>query len=405
MTIFEAAVLGVVQGVTEFLPISSTAHLRVVPALVGWADPGASFTAVIQLGTLAAVLAFFASDLAAMLRGTLGAIADPDRRHDPQARLLGYLVVGTLPVVIAGIVFKKAIRGELRALSVIAAAQVIVGVALAIVERRARHERGFDEITWGDVLIIGCAQTLALVPGVSRSGITILAAMAVGLRRDGAARFSFLLSIPAVAGAGVFEMGHVLHSDVGGVALVVGLLTAAVTGYAQHRLATSVSAHPHHDPVRDVPNRARRADLRAALCGPAAVTRVERWHPLAGGGHRSVLTPFNRSSYERAGDRSRGIYRIARAEASSTKRGTTRSRSTIFARGHREALPAGVPFVELDVRQTDAVTEALKTHAIDCVMHFAALAYVGESVDSPLLYYDNNTGGTLSLLTAAARHR
>ena len=186
---------------------------------------------MVQLGTLAAVLAFFASDLAAMVRGTMGAIADPARRRDPQARLLGYLVVGTLPVVIAGMVFKKAIRGDLRALSVIAAAQIVVGLALAVVERRARHQRGFDEITWRDVLIIGCAQTLALVPGVSRSGITILAAMALGLRRDGAARFSFLLSIPAVAGAGIFEMGHVLHSDVGGVALGVGLLTSAVTGY------------------------------------------------------------------------------------------------------------------------------------------------------------------------------
>ena len=232
MTIFEAAVLGIVQGVTEFLPISSTAHLRVVPALVGWPDPGASFTAVLQLGTLAAVLAFFASDLAAMARGTLGAIVDANRRHDPQARLLGYLVVGTLPVVIAGVLFKNAIRGELRALSVIAAAQIVVGLALAVVERLARHKRGFDEIAWRDVLIIGCAQALALVPGVSRSGITILAAMAIGLRRDGAARFSFLLSIPAVAGAGIFEMKHVLHSDVGATALGVGLVTSAVVGYA-----------------------------------------------------------------------------------------------------------------------------------------------------------------------------
>jgi undecaprenyl-diphosphatase len=232
VTIFEAAVLGVVQGVTEFLPISSTAHLRIVPALAGWPDPGASFTAVIQLGTLAAVLAFFAADLAAMVRSSLGALVNPARRGDPQARLIPFLVVGTVPVVIAGVLFKNAIRGQLRSLWVIAAAQIAVALALAVVERLARHRRAFEEIDWRDVMIIGCAQALALIPGVSRSGITILAAMAIGLKRDGAARFSFLLSIPAVAGAGIFELKHLLHSDVGGLAMGVGLLTSAVTGYA-----------------------------------------------------------------------------------------------------------------------------------------------------------------------------
>lgn len=252
MTIIEAAILGVVQGVTEFLPISSTAHLRIVPALAGWPDPGAAFTAVIQLGTLAAVLAFFARDLAAMVRSSAGAILHrdlhrdlhpdphrdlrrdlhPDRRGDPEARVLPYLIVGTLPVVVAGVIFKSAIRGSLRALWVIATAQIVVGLALAVVERLARHRRTFDEIAWRDVIIIGCAQALALIPGVSRSGITILAAMAIGLQRDAAARFSFLLSIPAVAGAGIFELKHLMHSDVSGAAMTVGLVTSAVTGYA-----------------------------------------------------------------------------------------------------------------------------------------------------------------------------
>ncbi|MES1204678.1 MAG: undecaprenyl-diphosphatase UppP [Pseudomonadota bacterium] len=232
MTIIEATVLGIVQGVTEFLPISSTAHLRIVPALLGWSDPGAAFTAVIQLGTLAAVLAFFASDLAGIARGSLAALSDPARRRDPQARLALYLIVGTLPVVIAGVLFKDAIRGSWRALPVIATALIAVAVALAIVERLARHRRAFEEIVLRDALVIGCAQALALVPGVSRSGITILAAMALGLRRDGAARFSFLLSIPAIAGAGIFELKHVLHSGVGAAALAVGVLTSAVAGYA-----------------------------------------------------------------------------------------------------------------------------------------------------------------------------
>jgi undecaprenyl-diphosphatase len=231
VTTIEAAVLGIVQGVTEFLPISSTAHLRIVPALLGWSDPGASFTAVIQLGTLAAVFAFFAPDLLAMTRGTVAAVFDPLRRRDFEARLGAYLILGTLPVVVAGVLFKDAIRGGLRALPVIATALIVVAVALAIVERVARHRRAFQDIVWRDAFIIGCAQALALVPGVSRSGITILAAMAIGLRRDAAARFSFLLSIPAVAGAAVFEMKHVLHSDLGAVPLTVGLLAAAITGY------------------------------------------------------------------------------------------------------------------------------------------------------------------------------
>ncbi len=232
MTSLEAIVLGAVQGITEFLPISSTAHLRIVPALLGWGDPGAAFTAVLQLGTLAAVVVFFGRELGAMARATLAAVVDPARRDDGEVRLFIHLVVGTLPVVVAGVLLKNAIQGGLRALPVIAAAMIGVALVLAVVERTARHERGFDEITLRDALIIGLAQSLALIPGVSRSGITLLAAMAIGLRRDAAARFSFLLSIPAVAGAAIFEMKHVLHSQEGGAPLVVGLIVAAVTGYA-----------------------------------------------------------------------------------------------------------------------------------------------------------------------------
>jgi undecaprenyl-diphosphatase len=232
VTIFESIVLGVVQGLTEFLPVSSTAHLRIVPALLGWGDPGAAFTAVLQLGTLAAVLVFFARDLGAMARGLTGAVTDPRRRGDPEARLALCLIVGTLPVVIGGMLFKDAIHGALRALPIIATAMIVVGLGLAVVERLARHERDLAALLLRDAIIIGCAQALALVPGVSRSGITILAAMALGFRRDAAARFSFLLSIPAVAGAGIFELKHVLHSDVGALPLVVGLCTAGATGYA-----------------------------------------------------------------------------------------------------------------------------------------------------------------------------
>jgi len=232
MTTFEALVLGVVQGVTEFLPISSTAHLRIVPALAGWADPGAAYTAVLQLGTLAAVVGYFLPDLLRMLRAALAAIADRSRPPEPAARQLGYIILGTVPVGVAGIAFKHAIEGSLRSLWVISVALIVVALALAFVERSARHSRDYDDIRLRDALIIGCAEALALVPGVSRSGITLVAALAIGLRRDAAARFSFLLGVPAIAAAGIFELKPLLKAhDTNVSALVVGLLAAAGAGY------------------------------------------------------------------------------------------------------------------------------------------------------------------------------
>ena len=232
MTTFEALVLGVVQGVTEFLPISSTAHLRIVPALAGWADPGAAFTAVLQLGTLAAVVGYFLPDLLRMVRASISAVTDRSRPPEPAARQFMYIVLGTLPVGVAGIVFKHAIEGSLRSLWVISTALIVVALALAFVERSARHNRDYDDIRLRDALIIGCAQALALVPGVSRSGITLVAALAIGLRRDAAARFSFLLGVPAIAAAGIFELKPLLKAhDTNVSALAVGLLAAAGAGY------------------------------------------------------------------------------------------------------------------------------------------------------------------------------
>jgi undecaprenyl-diphosphatase len=233
MTTFQALVLGVVQGVTEFLPISSTAHLRIVPALAGWGDPGAAFTAVLQLGSLLAVLGYFLPDLLRMLKAALAAVTDRSRPPEPAAYQLLYLIVGTLPVGIAGVALKHHVEGSLRSLWVIATALIVVAIALAAVERIARRNRGFEEIGLGDAVKIGCAQALALVPGVSRSGITLLAALGLGLRREAAARFSFLLSVPAVAAAGVFELPKVLHArDISGV------------GLRQHRLAAALPARP-----------------------------------------------------------------------------------------------------------------------------------------------------------------
>jgi undecaprenyl-diphosphatase len=228
LTIFQAVILGLVQGITEFLPISSTAHLRLVPAILSWPDSGAAFTAVIQLGTLLAVVGFFSRDLGRML----SAAAKPATRGDFDARMLLYMVAGTVPIGLVGILARHAVEGPLRSILVIATSLIVVGIVMGVVEKKARHERPIESIGLRDALLIGLAQSLALVPGTSRSGITLVAAMLLGFRRDAAARFSFLLSIPAVAAAGVFELPKLLHDrEVGVAALIAGLLTAAVSGY------------------------------------------------------------------------------------------------------------------------------------------------------------------------------
>ena len=228
MSFLHVLLLGLVQGVTEFLPISSTAHLRVVPALLGQPDPGAALTAVLQLGSLAAVIGFFLRELVGMVR----AVLDPAKRRGPEARMLLYMVVGTIPIGILGLAFRHHIEGPLRSLRVIALALIVVAVLMALADRLASGQRDLGEVRLRDALVIGAAQALALVPGVSRSGITLVAGMALGLRRDAAARFSFLLSVPAIGAAGVFELPDVLRAQgVSKGVLVAGLLAAAVSGY------------------------------------------------------------------------------------------------------------------------------------------------------------------------------
>lgn len=237
MTIFEAIVLGIVQGLTEFLPISSTAHLRVVPALVGWKDPGAAFSAVIQIGTVLAVLVYFRKDLLAILRGFFRGVAKGRPLEDPEGRLGIYICAGSVPIVVAGLLFKDLIENELRSLYVIAAALVVVGIVMAIADRSA-GTRGVEEgrgITLADALLVGTAQMFALIPGVSRSGSTIAAGLLRGLDRSEAARFSFLLSVPAITGAGLLELYHLLRSGMGDdglVVVVVGTVVSFVVGYA-----------------------------------------------------------------------------------------------------------------------------------------------------------------------------
>jgi undecaprenyl-diphosphatase len=210
MSLLEALVLGLVQGITEFLPISSTAHLRIVPALLGWQDPGAAYSAVIQLGTVAAVLVFFAKDLG---RITV-AFVDGLRTRQPfgtlDSKVAWCVGLGTIPIGICGLAFKKSIETSFRSLYVIAGSLIVLAVVLAVVERVALHKRVIADITVKDGVIIGLWQAIALIPGSSRSGTTLTGALSLGFKREDAARFSFLLSIPATTLAGVSELYKLL---------------------------------------------------------------------------------------------------------------------------------------------------------------------------------------------------
>jgi len=213
MGLLRAVVLGLVQGITEFLPISSTAHLRITPELFGWQDPGAAFDAIIQLGTVAAVLVYFRRDIVQLLRAWVEGIQRRDLLGTTESRLAWFVLVGTLPVVVLGFLFKHAIETSLRSLYVVAGSMIVLALVLAAAERTARHSRQLGDMTWKDGWIIGLWQALALVPGSSRSGTTLTGGLWRGLRREDAARYSFLLSIPATTAAGLFELRHLRHAS------------------------------------------------------------------------------------------------------------------------------------------------------------------------------------------------
>ena len=236
MSLLEAIVLGIVQGLTEFLPISSTAHLRIVPAFAGWEDPGAAFTAVTQLGTMAAVLLYFRADLARIARAWIRSLRDPVVRRSLDARLGWYILLGTIPIGVFGLAFKDQIETGARDLYLIGCTLILLGLLLLVAERVATHDRPLEKITRRDGIVIGFAQALALIPGVSRSGATLTAGLFMGLDRTSAARFSFLLSVPAVVLSGAVEFGSIVSGEegdhVGLGALFVATLLAFVAGYA-----------------------------------------------------------------------------------------------------------------------------------------------------------------------------
>ena len=232
----KVAFLGVVQGITELLPISSTAHMRIVPAVLGWQDPGSAFSAAMQLAALAAVVSYFWSDVRDILFGSLDALARRDFA-DRHFRLALWIILATIPIIIAGVALSgvlNACNSPLRSLTVIGWACIAMAILLALAEIFARHRRSMGEATLTDALLVGIAQIGALIPGVSRSGSTLTAALGLGFKRAEAARFSFLLGLPAIALAGLKELWelHKVHLDAHGWSvLAVGLVVASISAF------------------------------------------------------------------------------------------------------------------------------------------------------------------------------
>ncbi len=243
MGFIEAAILGLVQGLTEFLPISSSAHLRIVGEFLPSAeDPGATFTAITQLGTELAVLIYFWKDITRIIGRWFRSLGSPRGgshssamsdgrvpRNDPDARLGWLIIIGTVPIVLVGYFAQEAIRSSLRSLWITAIVLIVFGIILGLADLLGRRSRELTDITYAHGIGIGLAQMLALIPGVSRSGATTTAGLALGYTRPAAARFAFLLAVPAVFGSGLYELVHSLGEP------------AAVYGYAETALATVVA--------------------------------------------------------------------------------------------------------------------------------------------------------------------
>ena len=235
---FQAIVLGMVQGLTEFLPISSTAHLKVIPVALGWGDPGVSFTAVIQLGSIASLLWYFWSDFTEITGGMVKAIGTSNyKSHD--FRLAAGIMLGTLPIIFFGLLWKLLVsdldNSPLRSVGTIAIASIVMAILLAFSETLGTHKRDFGQLTLQDGILMGLAQALALIPGVSRSGSTMTAGLFMNLERATAARFSFLLGIPAITLAGFVEFKEVLVVGFSNEILfpvIIGVISSAIFSYS-----------------------------------------------------------------------------------------------------------------------------------------------------------------------------
>jgi len=237
MSIIEALVLGLVQGLTEFLPISSSAHLRVVPALLGYADPGAAYSAVIQLGSVIAVIAYFWPDLMNLASGSITAVKE-GKFDSHEVRIVGGILIGTLPICILGLLLKPLLEQDnspLRSLNVIGIASIVMGLILFLAEKLDKQSRTMEQIGARDGLLVGLGQCMALIPGCSRSGSTLTVALLLGIKREDAARFSFLLGIPAITLSGLLELKHLLSAGLtsdSAMTLIVGFAVSLVVSYA-----------------------------------------------------------------------------------------------------------------------------------------------------------------------------
>ncbi|MFJ3283670.1 undecaprenyl-diphosphate phosphatase [Streptomyces sp. NPDC086669] len=225
MSWFESLILGLVQGLTEFLPVSSSAHLRLTAAFSGWEDPGAAFTAITQIGTEAAVLIYFRKDIGRIVLAWLKSLTDKEMRRDHDAQMGWLVIVGSIPIGVLGLTLKDQIEGPFRDLRVTATMLIVVGIVIGVADRlaardesggrhrAAKQRKSLEDLNVKDGLIYGLCQAMALVPGVSRSGATISGGLFMGYQRESAARYSFLLAIPAVLASGLFELKDAMESD------------------------------------------------------------------------------------------------------------------------------------------------------------------------------------------------
>ncbi|MCH0540985.1 undecaprenyl-diphosphate phosphatase [Streptomyces sp. MUM 203J] len=244
MNWFESLILGLVQGLTEFLPISSSAHLRLTAAFAGWADPGAAFTAITQIGTEAAVLIYFRKDIGRILSAWFRSLTDKEMRSDQDARLGWLVIVGSVPIGILGVTLKDHIEGPFRDLRLIATTLILLGVVLGFADwlatraqeggrhRAAKERKTLADLGVRDGLVFGMCQAMALIPGVSRSGATISGGLFMNYSRESAARYSFLLAIPAVLASGVYELKAVSEGHVAWAPTIFATAVAFGVGYA-----------------------------------------------------------------------------------------------------------------------------------------------------------------------------
>jgi len=229
----QAALLGIVQGLTEFIPVSSTAHLRVIPALLGLPDPGAAFSAVIQLGTLIALVAYFWNDLGQFATASIQGLLSGHPFEEERARMFWYMGLGTIPICIFGLAFSAYIKSDLRSLYIIASSLIFFAALLFAADRWSKRYRTITEFNLRDALLVGLAQSIALIPGASRSGTTLSMGIFLGYTREASLRISFLLSIPAVAISGFYELYKERQAliDAGLSGVVVATIVSAAVGY------------------------------------------------------------------------------------------------------------------------------------------------------------------------------